>query len=39
MANAHPEIGERILTEKRMEDDLIEQLKAAIGEFKKSAAV
>jgi F-type H+-transporting ATPase subunit alpha len=39
MANAHPEIGERILTDKRMEDDLIEQLKAAINEFKKSAAV
>src|SRR3954447_8544919 len=37
MANAHPAIGERILTEKRMEDDLIEQLKAAIAEFKKTA--
>ena len=39
MANAHPEIGERIMAEKRLDDDLIEQLKAAIEQFKKTASV
>ncbi len=39
MANAHPEVGERIMTDKRLDDDLIEQLKAAIEQFKKSASV
>jgi F-type H+-transporting ATPase subunit alpha len=39
MANAHPEIGQQIVTEKRMDDPLIEKLKAAIDEFKRQFAV
>jgi F-type H+-transporting ATPase subunit alpha len=39
MANAHSEIGQRILTDKRLEDDLVDQLKAAIEQFKKTAVV
>jgi F-type H+-transporting ATPase subunit alpha len=36
MANAHPEIGNKILEEKRLDDPLIEQLKAAIEAFKRT---
>jgi F-type H+-transporting ATPase subunit alpha len=39
MANAHPEIGQRILADRRLEDDLIDTLKAAIDQFKKTAVV
>jgi F-type H+-transporting ATPase subunit alpha len=39
MANAHPEIGEQIMREKRLDDDLIDRLKAAIEEFKRTTAV
>jgi hypothetical protein len=39
MANAHSDIGQRILTDKRLEDDLVDQLKAAIEQFKKTAVV
>jgi F-type H+-transporting ATPase subunit alpha len=36
MSNAHPEIGNKILEEKRLDDPLIEQLKAAIEAFKRT---
>jgi F-type H+-transporting ATPase subunit alpha len=39
MTNAHPEIGQAILTEKRLDDPLIAQLKAAIGEFQRTTTV
>jgi F-type H+-transporting ATPase subunit alpha len=39
MANAHSEIGERIMTDKRLDDALTDQLKAAIDQFKKTASV
>ena len=39
MANAHPEIGETILTDKRLDDPTIEKLRAAIDEFKRTTTV
>jgi F-type H+-transporting ATPase subunit alpha len=39
MANAHPEIGAEIMREKRLSDDLIERLKAAIEEFKRTVNI
>jgi F-type H+-transporting ATPase subunit alpha len=39
MENAHPEIGQQILSDKRLDDPLIEKIKVAIEEFKKTAAV
>ncbi|HEY7062437.1 MAG TPA: F0F1 ATP synthase subunit alpha [Chloroflexota bacterium] len=35
MATAHPEIGQQIMTDKRLDDPLIEKLRAAIDEFKR----
>jgi F-type H+/Na+-transporting ATPase subunit alpha len=39
MTNAHPEIGQAILTEKRLDDPLIAQLKTAIEEFQRTTTV
>jgi len=39
MANAHPEIGETIMTDKRLDDPTIEKLRAAIDEFKRTTTV
>jgi F-type H+-transporting ATPase subunit alpha len=39
MANAHPEIGEEIMREKRLSDELIAKLRAAIEEFKRTVAI
>ncbi|HWP29002.1 MAG TPA: F0F1 ATP synthase subunit alpha [Chloroflexota bacterium] len=39
MASAHPEIGAEIMREKRLSDDLIERLKAAIEEFKRTVSI
>jgi F-type H+-transporting ATPase subunit alpha len=39
MENAHPEIGQQIQSEKRLDEPLIEKIKAAIEEFKKTAVV
>jgi len=39
MANAHPEIGQTIMTDKRLDDPTIEKLRAAIDEFKRTTTV
>lgn len=39
MANAHPAIGQEIVREKRMSDELMDKLRAAIDEFKKTTTV
>jgi F-type H+-transporting ATPase subunit alpha len=39
MTNAHPEIGQQIMTDKRLEDPLIDKIKGAIEEFKRTAVV
>jgi F-type H+-transporting ATPase subunit alpha len=39
MSNAHPEIGETILTDKRLDDPTLEKLGAAIDEFKRTTTV
>jgi len=39
MSNAHSDIGQTILTDKRLEDATIDKLKAAIDEFKRTTTV
>ena len=39
MATNFPELGAEIGREKRMSDELLEQLKTAVEEFKKTATV
>jgi F-type H+/Na+-transporting ATPase subunit alpha len=39
MANAHPEIGQQIIAEKRLDDALTDKLKSAIEEFQRQSTI